>query len=110
MAQSKRWLNLNVGINPTGYLHELRAREAVRHSEGNHRLVLGTAQEVADQIIDLWADGSVDGFTYQPPRAPDDIQEFVEKVMPILHDRGVYPRAYEERATIRDRYGLRYPT
>jgi FMN-dependent oxidoreductase (nitrilotriacetate monooxygenase family) len=90
--------------------HEkLTAREAVRRSEGNHRLVLGTAEEVADQIIDLWADGSVDGYTYQPPRAPDDIQEFVDTVVPILQDRGVYPRAYEEGSTIRDRYRLPYP-
>ncbi len=90
--------------------HEkLTAREAVRRSEGNHRLVLGTAEEVADQIIELWADGSVDGYTLQPPRAPDDIEEFVRKVIPILQDRGVYPRAYEEGETIRDRYGLPYP-
>lgn len=90
--------------------HEkLTAREAVRRSEGNHRLVLGTAEEVADQIIELWADGSVDGYTLQPPRAPDDIEEFVEKVIPILQDRGVYPRAYEAGSTIRDRYGLPYP-
>ncbi|MCE7796152.1 NtaA/DmoA family FMN-dependent monooxygenase [Sphingobium sufflavum] len=89
--------------------HErLTARQAVRRAEGNHRLVLGTAEEVADQIIDLWADGTVDGYTYQPPRAPDDIEEFVDKVVPILQDRGVYPRAYEGR-TVRDRYGLPYP-
>jgi FMN-dependent oxidoreductase (nitrilotriacetate monooxygenase family) len=90
--------------------HEtLTARQAVRRAEGNHRLVLGTAEEVADQIIDLWADGSVDGYTLQPPRAPDDIEEFVEKVIPILQDRGVYPRAYEPGTTLRDRYGLPYP-
>jgi FMN-dependent oxidoreductase (nitrilotriacetate monooxygenase family) len=90
--------------------HErLTAREVVRRSEGNHRLVLGTAEEVADQIIDLWADGSVDGYTLQPPRAPDDIEEFVDKVIPILQDRGVYPRAYEEGSTLRDRYALPYP-
>ena len=48
------------------------------------------------------------GYTYQPPRAPDDIEEFVEKVVPILQDRGVYPTEYEGK-TIRDRYGLPYP-
>jgi alkanesulfonate monooxygenase SsuD/methylene tetrahydromethanopterin reductase-like flavin-dependent oxidoreductase (luciferase family) len=90
--------------------HEtLTARDAVRRSEGNHRLVLGTAEEVAQQVIDLWADGSVDGYTVQPPRAPDDIAEFVTKVIPILQDRGVYPRAYQPGETLRDRYGLPYP-
>lgn len=89
--------------------HEkLTAREAVRRSEGHHRLILGSPEEIADQIIDLWETGAVDGYTYQPPRAPDDIEEFVEKVIPILQDRGVYPRTYEGK-TIRDRYGLPYP-
>ncbi|MDQ0457588.1 hypothetical protein QO005_003946 [Rhizobium paknamense] len=50
----------------------------------------------------------MDGYTLQPPRAPDDIEEFVEKAVPILQDRGVYPREYEGR-TIRDRYRLPYP-
>lgn len=90
--------------------HEkLTAREAVRRSEGNHRLILGTPEEIADQIIDLWEQGAVDGYTIQPPRAPDDIQDFVEKVVPILQDRGVFPRHYEPGSTIRDRYGLAYP-
>ena len=90
--------------------HEkLTAREAVRRSAGNHRLVLGNAEEVAEQVIDLWADGTVDAWTYQPPRAPDDIEEFVEKVVPILQDRGVYRRDYEPGETIRQRYGLPFP-
>ncbi len=90
--------------------HEkLTARQAVRRSAGNHRLVLGTAEEVADQIIDLWADGTVDGYTFQPPRAPDDIEEFVARVIPILQDRGVYPKAYTPGETVRQRYGLPWP-
>lgn len=89
--------------------HEkLTAREVVRRSEGHHRLLLGTPEEVADGIIDLWADETVDGYTLQPPRAPDDIEEFVEKVVPILQDRGVYRTRYEEK-TVRERYGLPFP-
>lgn len=86
----------------------LTARQAVRASEGNHQLLLGTPEEIADQMIDLWADGTIDGYTYQPPRAYDDLAEFVEKVIPILQDRGVFPRSYDG-GTARDRYGLPYP-
>lgn len=86
----------------------LTARQAVRRSAGNHRLVLGTPEEVADQIIDLWADGTVDGYTVQPPSAPDDIEIFVDKVIPILQARGVFRRGYAGD-TLRQRYGLPHP-
>lgn len=89
--------------------HEkLTARQVVRRSEGHHRLLIGTAEEVADALTDLWEDGTVDGYTLQPPRAPDDIEEFVNKVVPILQDRGVYRSRYEEQ-TVRERYGLPFP-
>lgn len=110
IPDNNRILAVGMGLGLSDLLaHEkLTARQVIRRSEGHHRLVLGTPEEVADQIIDLWADGTVDGYTYQPPRAPDDIEEFVDKVVPILQDRGVYPTEYEGK-TIRDRYGLPYP-
>lgn len=107
--QNRQWaVGMGLGLSDLLTYEKLTARQAVRRSEGHHRLVLGTPEEVADGIIDLWADGTVDGYTYQPPRAPDDIIEFVEKVVPVLQDRGVYPREYEGK-TIRDRYQLPYP-
>lgn len=86
----------------------LTARQAVRRAAGHHRLVLGTPEQVADQIIDLWADGTVDGYTVQPPTAPDDIALFVEKVIPILQGRGVFRTEYAGD-TLRQRYGLPHP-
>lgn len=107
--QNRQWaVGMGLGLSDLLTHEKLTAREAVRRSEGHHRLLLGTPEDVADGIIDLWQDGTVDGYTLQPPRAPDDIAEFVEKVVPVLQDRGVYPREYEG-ATIRDRYGLPYP-
>ncbi len=101
-------VGMGLGLSDLLTHERLTAREAVRRSEGHHRLLLGTPEEVADGIIDLWADGTVDGYTLQPPRAPDDIEEFVEKVVPILQDRGVYRTRYEEK-TVRERYGLPFP-
>ncbi|ARM16199.1 MULTISPECIES: NtaA/DmoA family FMN-dependent monooxygenase [Rhizobium] len=110
IPDQNRLLAVGMGLGLADLLtHEkLTARQVVRRSEGHHRLLLGTPEEVADGIIDLWADGTVDGYTLQPPRAPDDIEEFIEKVVPILQDRGVYRTAYEGK-TVRDRYGLPYP-
>jgi len=101
-------VGMGLGLSDLLTHERLTARQAVRRSEGHHRLVLGTPEDVADAIIDLWADGTVDGYTLQPPRAPDDIEEFVEKVVPILQDRGVYRTRYEEK-TVRERYGLPFP-
>lgn len=101
-------VGMGLGLSDLLTHEKLTAREAVRRSEGHHRLLLGTPEEVADGIIDLWADGTVDGYTLQPPRAPDDIEEFVEKVVPILQDRGIYRTRYEEK-TVRERYGLPFP-
>ncbi|MDB5529820.1 MAG: Nitrilotriacetate monooxygenase component [Devosia sp.] len=105
-----RVLAVGMGLGLSDLLgHEkLTAREAVRRSEGAHRLLLGTPEEIADGLIDLWADGTVDGYTIQPPRAPDDIELFVDKVVPILQDRGVYRREYAGD-TVRERYGLPLP-
>ena len=101
-------VGMGLGLSDMLAHEKLTARQAVRRSEGHHRLLLGTAEEVADALIDLWDDGTVDGYTLQPPRAPDDIEEFVKNVVPVLQDRGVYRRRYEER-TIRERYGLPFP-
>lgn len=99
---------MGLGLSDMLTHENLTARQAIRRAEGNHRLLLGTPRDIADGLIDLWEDGAVDGYTLQPPRAPDDIVDFVEQVVPILQDRGVYPRDYEG-ATIRDRYGLPHP-
>ncbi|KXV58393.1 nitrilotriacetate monooxygenase [Acetobacter senegalensis] len=102
-------LGMGLGLYDLLTHEKLTARQVVRRSAGHHRLLLGTPEDVADGLIDLWQDGTVDGYTLQPPRAPDDIVEFIQKVIPILQDRGVYRRRYEN-STVRDRYGLPYPS
>ncbi|RWX74967.1 LLM class flavin-dependent oxidoreductase [Neorhizobium lilium] len=101
-------VGMGLGLSDLLAHEKITARQAVRRSEGHHRLLLGTPDEVADAIIDLWADGTVDGYTLQPPRAPDDIVEFIDRVVPILQDRGVYRTHYEEN-TVRERYRLPHP-
>ncbi len=87
---------------------KLTARQAVRRTEGFHRLLLGTPEDIADGIMDFWEAGAVDAWVIQPPRAPDDIELFVDKVVPILQDRGVFRREYAGD-TLRQRYGLPEP-
>jgi FMN-dependent oxidoreductase (nitrilotriacetate monooxygenase family) len=110
VPDQNRQLAVGMGLGLSDLLggEKLTARQAVRRSEGAHRLLLGTPDDIADGLIDLWADGTVDGYTIQPPRAPDDIELFVDKVVPILQDRGVFRREYAGD-TLRQRYGLPEP-
>jgi alkanesulfonate monooxygenase SsuD/methylene tetrahydromethanopterin reductase-like flavin-dependent oxidoreductase (luciferase family) len=87
---------------------QVTPRQAVRRYEGGHRLVVGTPEEVAEDILGWWRDGTVDGFTLQPPVLPDDLERFVRLVVPLLREAGALPDHYEH-ATIRDRFGLAVP-
>ena len=44
------------------------------------------------------------------PLLHEDLERFVDQVVPILQADGVFPRDYDEAgATIRDRFGLAAP-
>ena len=90
--------------------HErVSARQFVRRLEGGHRLVIGTPDDVADDIIRWWSSGVVDGFNVQPPVLPDDLSDFVESVIPRLQRRGVFPTDYLGE-TMRERFDLPFET
>jgi FMN-dependent oxidoreductase (nitrilotriacetate monooxygenase family) len=88
----------------TGY----SAREFARHISGGHRLVIGSAQQVADHIEEWWRAGAVDGFTIAPPALAHDLQSFVDLVVPELQRRGIYRDRYPGR-TLRANLGLPVP-
>ena len=89
-------------------LEEITPRQLVRRVEGGHRLAIGTAREVADDILRWWSSGAVDGFNLHIPVLPDGIAEFNREVIPLLQAAGAYPTAYDG-STIRERLGLRDP-
>ena len=59
-----------------------------------HRIVVGTAQQVAADLEQWFRAGAADGFMVAPPVLPLGLRAFVEKVVPILQDRGLYRRDY----------------
>jgi FMN-dependent oxidoreductase (nitrilotriacetate monooxygenase family) len=73
-----------------------------------HRTFTGTAEQVADAIVD-WADqGAADGFNIMPAVMPSGLEAFVDRVVPILQERGRFRTEYTG-ATLRDHYGLARP-
>lgn len=57
--------------------------------------VVGTPEQVADQLQNLLAEGGGDGFQFTPAYyAPDYYEEIVDALIPILQKRGVFRQDY----------------
>jgi N-acetyl-S-(2-succino)cysteine monooxygenase len=67
---------------------------------------IGTAEGFAARLIELssWCDG----FDIAPAVLPTDLDQFVDKVVPLLRARGLRPAAYEGK-TLREHLGLARP-
>ncbi|MGI5143517.1 NtaA/DmoA family FMN-dependent monooxygenase [Streptomyces sp. CA-106110] len=70
---------------------------------------IGTPEGLADLITDWWQAGASDGFTLMPNLLPDQVDIFVDHVVPILQGRGIGRREYRG-TTLREHTGLPRPT
>lgn len=70
-----------------------------------HRLVVGSPEQIADTIEEWFVSGAVDGFNLMPDVFPSGLELFVDHVVPILRDRGLFRREYRT-ATLRGHLGL----
>lgn len=71
-----------------------------------HPVVVGTAFDVADFMEEWFKAGATDGFSLAPD-SQMGVREFVEKVVPILQERGIYHTDYEGD-TLREHLGVSY--
>ncbi|HEY5855318.1 MAG TPA: LLM class flavin-dependent oxidoreductase [Aldersonia sp.] len=70
-----------------------------------HRTFAGTPEQVAHEI-ELWfVEGAADGFNVMPPYLPGGLDDFVDRVVPILQQRGLFRTEYTA-STLRGQYGL----
>lgn len=73
-----------------------------------HRIVVGTPQQVADELI-AWFEGeAADGFNLMPSHFPEGLELFIDGVLPILRRRGLFREAYSG-STLREHLGLPRP-
>jgi len=73
-----------------------------------HRTFSGTAEQVADAVQEWWDAGAADGFNIMPAVLPSGLEDFVDQVVPVLVDRGLFRTEYTG-TTLRDHYGLARP-
>ena len=76
-----------------------------RWSQGGHRMLVGTAQSIADDFEHWFSTGAADGFNIMFSSAPDGLDDFATLVVPELQRRGLFRKAYDGR-TLRDHLGL----
>jgi len=83
-------------------------RDVLAHGVINyHPVVVGTAEEVADFMEEWFVNGACDGFAIQPDVSFDGIRDFVDQVIPILQERGLFHEDYEG-TTLRDHMQIPY--
>lgn len=73
-----------------------------------HRVVVGTPEQVADSLEEWFISGAADGFNVMAPVLPDQLEVFVDEVVPLLRRRGLFRSDYEG-STLREHYGLPVP-
>ncbi|MBU9426128.1 LLM class flavin-dependent oxidoreductase [Burkholderia gladioli] len=73
-----------------------------------HRIVWGTAGQVADALEEWFTQDAADGFNIMPPYFPGGLDDFVEQVVPELQRRGLFRTEYAG-STLREHLGLPRP-
>jgi len=83
-------------------------RETIEFFRGARRTPLaGTATTVANEIMRWFEGQALDGLNVQFGH-PNQFKRFTQEVVPILQDRGVFRKEYED-TTLRGNLGLRKP-
>ncbi|QSE94890.1 LLM class flavin-dependent oxidoreductase [Rhodococcus pseudokoreensis] len=75
---------------------------------GGHRIVVGTPEQVADDIERWFRHGAADGFNVMPDVLPSGFDDFADYLIPELQRRGLFRTEYDG-TTLRDHLGLDVP-
>ena len=103
LAKAKEWREIAEAENLS--IHELVLRVGLG---GQGQTFVGSPLTIANQINDLVQADAADGFIIVPHITPSGLDEFVDKVIPILQEKGVFRSEYEGE-TLRDHLGLDQP-
>uniref|UniRef100_UPI000A3A3052 NtaA/DmoA family FMN-dependent monooxygenase n=1 Tax=Streptomyces thermovulgaris TaxID=1934 RepID=UPI000A3A3052 len=75
---------------------------------GNRQTFIGSAETIARTINEFVQTDASDGFILVPHLTPTGLDEFADKVVPLLQEWGVFRTEYEG-PTLRDHLGLAHP-
>jgi FMN-dependent oxidoreductase (nitrilotriacetate monooxygenase family) len=100
-ATARQWRELAEAEN-------LSIRELVIRVSGRHSFV-GTPQHVAEEINRYVQGDAADGFVIVGHLSPTGLDEFADRVIPELQERGVFRTEYPKGATLRELLGVKPP-
>jgi FMN-dependent oxidoreductase (nitrilotriacetate monooxygenase family) len=86
----------------------LTVRDLLDRNPGAHRMIVGTPEQIADDIEQWFEARGADGFNLNADVFPSGLAAFVDHVVPILQRKGIFRRDYEG-TTLRDHLGLPRP-
>ena len=73
-----------------------------------HWVLVGSPKTIADTFERWFVERAADGFNIMPTHFPGGLDDFVNQVVPLLQERGLFRRAYRGR-TLREHLGLARP-
>ena len=77
-------------------------------SARGHWTLIGTPEQIVDQLQAWFENEAADGFNILPPTTPASLDDFVDLVVPELQRRGLFRTTYEGK-TLRENLGLKRP-
>ncbi|MEE8332638.1 MAG: LLM class flavin-dependent oxidoreductase [Alphaproteobacteria bacterium] len=87
----------------------LTVRQLAQRLGGHSSLSLvGTPETIADSMEEWLMGDACDGFTIQFPFLPEGLDDFVDRLVPVLQRRGLFRTEYEGK-TLRENLGLPRP-
>lgn len=104
-GKSRRALFLELAARENLTLRQLYERVA---GARGHWQIVGSAEEIADELEERFVNHGADGFNIMSPALPWGLSDFVELVVPELRRRGLFRQEYQGH-TLRDHLGLSRP-
>ena len=77
-------------------------------SARGHWTLVGTPEQVVDQLQNWFENEGADGFNILPPTTPAGLNDFVDFIVPELQRRGLFRTEYEG-SSLRENLGLKRP-
>jgi FMN-dependent oxidoreductase (nitrilotriacetate monooxygenase family) len=90
--------------------NNMTLRQIARHTAAGtgHRVIVGTAEYMADEMEKWLKEEAADGFNVVCNHYPKPFEDFCQQVVPLLQRRGVFRTEYEG-TTLRENLGLKIP-